>query len=371
MSLASFFFKNEKKLLIQKQNKEYKKQDKTIFYIAYSLILSGIILVISASYSATKVYNVNSFHFALKHFIFAIIAIVLMHITARRKNFENFGTVLWVLCIIGIVLTFIFTASKGANRWISIFGLTIQPSEFIKIALIIQGSKFVGKNWNLFFISYFIPIGLLLIQPDLGSCILITFIATAQIIVKKFNIQYIVIALLIGVCLIFISYNLFSHVRLRIDVFLNPKKDIFNSGYQVYKSYLAMKNGGLFGLGFGKGIIKNFLPDSHTDFIFSVLIEEFGIAGGLVIIYLFFKLGLQILKNQTDNPNLLIIQYSCIAILLGQAWLNIASAISLIPTKGLTLPLVSYGGSALIAQGIIFGILIACSNTQNNLLKRH
>lgn len=329
--------------------------------IAYILTIIGLIIVVSSSYSATKIYSLSHFHFAIKHAIFCIAAIGSMRFFSNKINWiPKLGQIFWIASMCGLVYVLLFGhAAKGASRWINFFGITLQPSEFVKIGAMIEGIKYVEKNWNKFAFIYLAPIALLLLQPDLGSSIILLALATAQIIVKRFNIKYISLGITALVLLILCAYFSLEHVRTRIDLFLHPTADIFGAGYQRYKSFLVMQNGGLFGRGFGKGIIKDVLPDAHTDYVFAVIVEEFGIIGGLFVISLFITLGLRVLKLLSNDANTKMIQYSFLICILSQAWLNIASTLSLIPAKGLTLPLISYGGSGMLMQGIAFGILLA------------
>lgn len=370
--LKSNFFSN-KNSYQQLINKKYKNP--VIYSIACILLLIGCVMIISSSYSATKVYSLKSSHFALKHIIFALISFFLMNIFSNQaNNLKKLGFAIWVLSIIGLVLVNIMgTSIKGAARWISILGFSIQPSEFAKIGVALEGSKHIeNENWNAFFLTYIIPISLIVIQPDLGSTILLFGLGIGQIILKKFDVKIILASAFSVFFLIFLAYFSFEHVQNRINTFLKPDADVFGIGYQRNKSDMAIKSGKFIGKGFGKGTVKNYLPDAHTDYIFSVIVEEFGLIGGLFIIFLYIILGLKIysLKSQTYYHS--IVQYSFIILILAQAWLNIASALSLIPAKGLVLPLISYGGSGLLVQGMNFGILMATSyENKLNYLKNH
>lgn len=362
------------KFFAKDENKEYpilntmrKKSDKILLNIANTLMLIGLVMIVSSSYGATKIYSVTNFHFAIKHLVFCFMSLFCMRFFSSKLNWlDRIGRVFWIGGIVGLILVLFFSSSiKGAARWINLFGISIQPSEFVKIGVILEGAKYIEKNWNRFFMVYLIPMSLIILQPDLGNTVLLLGLALAQIITKKFNVKYIAYGILIFIAIVTIAYFSFSHVQTRIQVFLNPNKDLFGVGYQRYKSFLAMKNGGFFGRGFGKGIIKDFLPDAHTDFIFSVIIEEFGIIAGLFVIGLFVLLAWRVLKLLAKDSYIQMVQYSILVCILSSAWLNIASTLSIIPTKGLTLPLISYGGSGLIVQGILFGILLAATKTPN------
>lgn len=343
-----------------------------ILNIAYALIAIGLTMIVSSSYAATKVYSFANYYFVIKHVLFCCIALFFIRFFSSKLHWlDRIGLILWIMSIVGLLAVLVLGVSiKGATRWISLFGFSIQPSEFIKLAVILEGAKYVERNWKLFAITYLLPVSLILLQPDLGNTVLICAIAIAQIIVYKFDIRYILFGLIGLLLLITCAYFLFDHVHQRINIFLNPTHDMFGGGYQSYKSFLAMKNGGLFGRGFGKGVIKDFLPDAHTDFVFSVIVEEFGVIGGLVVIALFVALGYRVLKRLSSNEYIQLVQYSIIVCMLGQAWLNIASTLSLIPTKGLILPLISYGGSGMLTQGMMFGVLLATVRSDSKFSAR-
>ena len=360
---SSYFQKNEKTTPVSK----LKYKDKFILNIAYILIAIGCILIVSSSYNAAKVYSLSSNHFYKKHILFAFLSMILMNIFANQeKHLPIIGKIIWGLSIIGLILALIKGNSiKGASRWINFFGISIQPAEFTKIGVLLLGSEYVEVNWQKFFLTYLIPLSLIILQPDLGTTLLMLSLAASQAIIKRFNLKFFILSISCAAGLIITSYYSFDHVQKRINIFLNPKNDPFGAGYQKNKCSLAMQNGGWFGKGFGKGVAKDQLPDSHTDFIFAVIIEEFGFFGGLLIILLFMSLGLRVLFCKTSDEHALMIQYSFITLILAQSWLNIASNLGLIPAKGLVLPLISYGGSALISQGIIFGIILStCKKTR-------
>jgi cell division protein FtsW len=360
--LQSKFFQNQNSDQQSLINK--KAKDSVIYFIASFLFLAGCTMVISSSYSATKVYSVSNFHYSFKHMLFASISFFLMHIFSNQENnLKKIGPVIWWFSVVGLVFVFFFGSSvKGAARWISLFGFSIQPSEFAKIGVLLEGAKYLEKeNWQAFTLSYAVPLLLIILQPDLGSTVLIASIALAQLITKKFDFRLILAGIFSVVFLVFCSYFIFDHVHKRINTFLNPHHDVFGIGYQSNKAAMTMRSGGFFGRGFGKGIVKNSLPDAHTDYIFSVIIEEFGALGGLWIIFLFILLGLRVYTLSAKDRFSALVQYSVAILILAQAWLNLASNLSLIPAKGLTLPLISYGGSGLLVQGINFGILLAVS----------
>lgn len=362
--LRSTFFKSRgyfSEVISWKNFKRKPPLDDIIYFLALTLLSIGAIMIVSASYGASRVYSVSTLYFAFKHFLSCAMAIMLLRFFGRNKELvKPVGTILWWLSLLGLIGVMFFGSTiKGARRWINVFGFSLQPSEFSKVAVVLEGARFLGE-WPRFFMIYFVQLIFILLQPDLGSAIIILFLAITQVITKKFNFKYLLLSFFGIVALLFFAYEVFPHVRTRIDLFFKPG-DILGKGYQQHKAFLAMQNGGWLGLGFGKGIIKDLLPDAHTDFIFAVIVEEFGILGGLGVIAVFIALGLRVLSLVVRDTYFKLIQYSLLVLILSQAWLNIASTVGLIPSKGLALPLISYGGSGLLANGIVFGMLMAVS----------
>ncbi len=291
-------------------------------------------------------------------------------IQKHEKHLKKIGHFIWIMNVLLLLCVILFGHSaKGAKRWISFLSFNFQPSEFIKIGIILQSSYFLQKNFYLYFLTYAIPLSFIILQPDLGTVLLLSCLACVQLINKnnKINFKLIFISFLSLFFILIVSYFCFSHVYERINLFLYPSNDLFGVGYQKHKAFLTIINGGFFGKGFGKGEMKDFLPDAHTDYIFAVIAEEFGVFGACLVILLFVLLGLRCRKLTTKNDYFAMVQFSAIILILGQAWLNIASTLSIIPAKGIPLPLVSYGGSGMISQGILFGLLLAVSNKKSNV----
>lgn len=328
-------------------------------------------MIISSSYSATKTYKFSAIHFVIKHFIFAFVSLCVMNfISKQKKHLKNIGHVLWAVNVFLLVCVILFGYSaKGAKRWVSLFGFNLQPSEFVKVGVVLQSSYYLKKNSYLFALTYLIPLAFILLQPDLGTALLLVCLACAQIVCQddKLNLKLIVLSCLAVFSVLLVSYITLPHVYERINLFFNTDKDVYGLGYQKHKAFLTIISGKLFGKGFGKGEIKDFLPDAHTDYILAVIIEEFGAIGGVSVISLFILLGLRCRKLTAKNEYLSLVQYSTILLILGQTWLNMASTLSIIPSKGITIPLISYGGSGIIAQGFIFGILLAVSNRKSRI----
>ncbi|MEY3197021.1 MAG: hypothetical protein RLZZ59_389 [Pseudomonadota bacterium] len=273
-----------------------------------------------------------------------------------------------------IVVKFMGYEVKGAKRWISIFGVSIQPSEFVKpfFAIVTAWILSIKEHNNTAFLVilflYSIIAMILVTQPDVGMLIMVTAICGIQLFIAGMPIIWIVIALIMGGISIVGAYNFLPHVADRINSFLDPTN---NENYQVTKSLAAFKNGGLYGKGPGEGSIKQVLPDSHTDFIFAVAGEEFGAIVCLIIAAIFAFIvirGLIMVMYEEDR-------FTVIAVsgLLGQfglqAMINMGVTLNMLPTKGMTLPFISSGGSSTVSIAVGIGMLLALTKQQASLTK--
>jgi cell division protein FtsW len=260
----------------------------------------------------------------------------------------------------------------GAHRWISLPGFTIQPSEFLRPGFIIISAwliaesrrtpGFPGKRAAL---AVFLFTALLLkMQPDIGMTFLFTMVVFAQFYLDGMEMKW-VSAAAIAVVLAFIAAFIFiAHVHTRVELFLHPTK---TSAYQAITALSAFGNGGMFGLGPGEGQVKHYLPDARADFVFAVAGEEFGLFFCGFIIFIFAAIVLRAMLRLLAEPNLFVV-LAAGGLIVGfglQAFVNMASSLSLIPTKGMTLPFISYGGSSVLAISIQMGFLLALTR------KRH
>jgi len=206
---------------------------------------------------------------------------------------------------------------------------------------------------------------LLIIQPDLGMLITVTGIWGVQLFIAGLPFLWIILAVIALVCGLFAAYSFLPHVADRINSFLNPSD---HENYQVSKSLLAFEEGGIFGRGPGEGIVKQVLPDSHTDFIFAVAGEEFGAAVCILISLIFCYIVVRgILKLSKESNNFVLFASSGILGQIGlQSAINMGVSLNLLPTKGMTLPFISYGGSSTLSISIAMGMLLAFSKTSSN-----
>jgi cell division protein FtsW len=270
-------------------------------------------------------------------------------------------------CIVLLILTLAFGAEiKGAQRWLSIAGFSLQASEFVKPCFaVITAWMFAEWRRAPGFPGHWIAIGLyalvaglLLLQPDLGQTVIVSAVWFGQFFLAGLPVILVFSLVVIGVVGLVGAYFTFGHVSDRVDRFLDPAG---SDTYQVDRSLEAFANGGLMGTGPGEGEIKTFLPDAHADFVFAVAGEEFGALVGLVIIAVFGFLVLRgYLRLISESDLFVVIAAAGLLAQLGlQSFVHMASSLQLIPAKGMTLPFISYGGSSLLALSLGMGMMLA------------
>jgi cell division protein FtsW len=334
-----------------------------------TIIFFGALLITTASPNVAERIGLHSFFFVHKQFIFLFISIniivALSFLNEQQvKKLALLGFIISTLAMIAVL--FIGEEVKGAKRWISLPGSSIQPSEFLKpffaivIAIILaeRNKNPIVPGFSICFILYSLVAFLLVLQPDIGMTIAITLVTAGQLFIAGLPIIFIIIAALFGILGAFSAYMLLPHVAKRINSFLNPEE---NENYQVEKSLEAYINGGLFGKGPGEGTVKSILPDSHTDFIFAVAGEELGalLTSAAIILFLFVTVR-GLIRVYKNNDLFLIYSVSGIMMYFAlQSIFNIGVTLNLFPTKGMTLPFISYGGSSIFSYAIGIGMVLA------------
>ncbi len=337
--------------------------DKFIFFSVILLMLAGIFAVFSASTRIDEKYDL----LFKKHLIFCFLGFIMICFLSRFSIKNLIFISIFFFCF-SLLLSFstimFFPETKGASRWIKFLGLSFQPSEIIKPSFIIVSSlllsRFKTKNDFSFIINifFFILIGLILLrQPDFGMFLLLFFVWIIQIFNSKLDIKILapIITIFIGVFILI--YFLLDHVRFRINNFFFGN---VGDNYQINKSLESFANGGLFGQGLGNGSISKNLPDAHSDFIFALIGEEFGILGIFIIICLYLIIYLRIffISHKSNNFFVLNSTLGLGNIFIFQTIINISTSINLLPTKGMTLPFISYGGSSFLSNAIIIGFIM-------------
>lgn len=342
--------------------------DKINFLIVLLIMFFGMMMVASSSPAIADRIDVDKFFFLKKQIIFAIMAIVILISISflDQEKIKLFSFIGLVFTILMMVLVLFFGAeAKGAKRWISLAGFTLQPSEFAKAFFVIFNAyilqKYSLEKWHIRYGSSFallsIVVVLLILQPDIGMTI--TFLALWAVQIFLYGLPLLLIVAL-GVMAVIGgigAYVVFPHVENRINRFL----DSDGKNYQVERSLDAFVNGSFFGTGPGNGVVKEFIPDAHTDFVFAVIAEEYGIFACSFLILVFAYLITRIVRRAYNENNLFVYLALCGLVMqfAMQAIVNIGVSMKLLPTKGMTLPFISYGGSSMLSTAICFGLILA------------
>lgn len=353
---------------LQKQKRSF---DKGFLILVFLFVLIGLIAVADASAPLALSQFGDKFYFLKQQLVWAGIGIAafLVFSYVPYKFWEKVATPFFIASVallFAVLLPHFGFLALGARRWITLGFLSLQPSELIKFSLSIFFAKVAasGKSSLSFFIPLVIVAGLIMLQPDLGTTLIILIIAFAQIFASGVSLFYFGISLVVGffatVGLILVS----AYRRARLMTFFNTLTDPLDSSYHIRQVLLGLGSGGIFGVGLGASRQKYlFLPESATDSIFAILAEEIGFLGAIIIIFLFvyflFK-GLKIAMNAPDRFSQ-ILALGIVAWIAGQAFLNIGSMVALVPLTGIPLPFISYGGSSLVMILTGCGILLNIS----------
>jgi cell division protein FtsW len=343
--------------------------DRQLLAALILLMLVGMVLSFAASPPVAERLGLGPWHFIIRHAEFGLLALPVLVATSflnhRQARFAALGVLIVSIVLLWATLKF-GVEVKGAKRWVSFAGQTIQPSEFVKPGFAVIGAwlfsesmqqKGVPARLIAFGIMLCIVAGLLL-QPDIGQTALI--LATMGGLLFLSGISWLLIAGLMGsgVALLFGAYFLFPHFAKRIDSFLNPEG---GNTYQVDKALNSLLEGGWFGRGPGESLAKKIIPDAHADYVFSAAAGEFGILFCLCLVALIGFIVLRALIGAQRQTSLFTrLAASTLAIQFGlQCAINLAVNLNLIPPKGMTLPFVSYGGTSMIAIAFGMGLMLA------------
>jgi cell division protein FtsW len=354
-----------------------RKGDPDIILFLSIFLLIGIGIAMSYSASAVYAYNVfgDSFYFLKKQLIWFgigfVFLLIFMEIDYRiyLKHTKILLLLAFVL-LIAVLIPGVGHNVKGAARWLGYGSLKLQPSEFVKIVVVIYLVKvFSSDKKGNYVVQLLIPLVivsviLLLLQPDFGTAVDLLIVSVFILFVSGFPLLYIVTLFLLSIPMFYLLVYQVEYRRERVLAYLNPWKDRYGIGYHIIQSFIAFKKGGILGLGLGNGTQKlSRLPEPHTDFIFAVIAEEVGLIGTIfmvIIFFLFFFRGLTVSINSIDGfGKLLAIGLSLM--ILVQAYINIGVVSGSLPTTGIPLPFISYGGSSLISSMISAGILLNIS----------
>ena len=356
----------------------WKNIDKSIFFLIMLLFCLGLFFsLVSTSLIASDKLNTNSYYFFFKHLFYIGIGFffIIFFSSISKDNLFKISIILFFVCFIFLTLVPIIGVEvKGSKRWLEFFFFPrFQPIELLKpfIIIIIASILSSEKNNNLYykyFLSFIVitPIIFLLItQPDIGQTFLVFLTWLSLIFISGINLVF--FFLFFGLMLIFLLYLIFfvtkfGYILIRLKSFFDPSS---GNNYQSEKASEAIINGGFFGKGIGEGILKNRVPEAHTDYIVSVISEEFGAVIIIVLMIIFLFFIYQVFKKLyfEKNNKVKLILVGSISIILFQALIHIGVNIRLFPTTGMTLPFLSYGGSSILGTAILSGIIL-------NLTKR-
>ncbi|MCK5507235.1 MAG: rod shape-determining protein RodA [Desulfobacterales bacterium] len=349
--------------------------DWSLLGLTCMLCCMGLVTLYSAVTAGTQVLQMEYYKQLIWYFVglfFLIISFLFNY-----KVFDQWGHIIYILCISLLFGVLIFgEGSKGAIRWLKFGFFSIQPSEPVKIAVIIILARHYSKHTNTAgltlrelinpFLLTIVPFFLIVKQPDLGTAIMIVLIAgsmTVFVKIEKRSFLYLIISCIISVPLVW--FFLREYQKARILTFLDPERDPLGTGYHIIQSKIAIGSGMISGKGFLQGTQNalSFLPEQHTDFIFSVLAEEWGLTGSVMMLIVFLLLiikGLNV-AYRCREPFGTILSVGITAMIFWQVIINIGMVMGLMPVVGVTLPFISYGGSSLVTVMICIGILINVS----------
>lgn len=347
-----------------------------------TISIFGVIMVYSSSYVWAEYKFDDPFKFVKNQGLFLIIGIFIMYIISKinYKIYYEKANILLLICIILLILVIIpgiGTVRNGSRSWFGIGSFGIQPSEAAKLALIIFISKYLSNNQKLIknikkgvlpilFITLFI-FGLIMLQPDFGTGFIIIVTIIGLLFVGGVNLKFFLSIGLLGILGIIILIIIAPYRLERILSFLNPWSDPLGSGFQIIQSLYAIGPGGLFGYGFLNSRQKHFyLPEPQTDFIFSIISEEFGFMGIIIVVSLFLTIILRgfMIAKKSKEPFGKFLSFGIVFGLSFQALLNLMVVVGLIPVTGVTLPFLSYGGSSLLITLASMGIVLNISRFQ-------
>ncbi len=342
------------------------------------LVGFGAVLIVAASPPVAERLNVDEFHFVRRHLAMLVPAVLILIGTSilSPTGVRRLSALVLAAGLFGVLLTLIAGVEiKGATRWLQIGGLSLQPSEFVKPAFAVTAAWLFTRSAmrdqpheNIACCALLAAIvGLLLLQPDLGMAVVVTAVWGVQFFLAGLSMGMVAAMAGLAVAGLAGSYLAFPHVASRIDRFLDPAS---GDNYQVQRSLEAFSNGGLWGTGPGEGTVKESLPDGHADFIMAVAGEEFGVVWCVVLIALFAFVVLRGFNRAIGEHSLFVLLAAAgLLVQFGlQALINMGSALNLIPTKGMTLPFVSYGGSSLLALAFGMGMVLALTRRRTAVL---
>lgn len=343
--------------------------DRWMLLLILALTIVGIWLTLTASPAVAERIGLDSYHFVKKQTVFltmglGVVVGISMLSTAMVRRIAIIGFPVALLLV--LLTLFIGPEIKGATRWLPLGMFTLQPSEFLKPFFIVTTAWILSAHFNeeeipakrVSFALYAVVVGLLILQPDFGQTVLISTVWIAQMALAGLPLMWLSLAGVSALMGVGLCYAFLPHVASRIDRFINPAS---GDTFQADKAIEAFETGGMLGKGPGEGAVKLHLPDAHADYIFAVIGEEFGAVACVMLLFLFAGVVMRGLSNLLEEESAfrllavagLIIQFGL------QSLINVGVNLAVLPSKGMTLPFVSYGGSSMLALAIGMGMVLA------------
>ncbi len=352
----------------------WRKTDRILLGIFISLMVLSAVLVTASSPPVAKRIGFSPSHFVDKQYFFLSMSLILMIFiswldksTIRKLAVIGLIISLLIMCILPII----GADAKGAKRWLNLGFITLQPSEFMKPCFIIMvawilAEREKNKQFPIYKLSislFLFVLILLLLQPDVGMVMTVTMIFGAMLFIAGIKGWIIGVLGAAGIAILFGAYMFFPHVANRINGFIDPAS---TDNYQVTKSLDAFDSGGITGRGLGEGVVKWSLPDAHTDFIYAVIAEEFGLIFTAAAVIAYGFIVVRGLRQAMEAKEMFVkLALAGLTVQLGlQAFINMGVAVHLLPAKGMTLPFLSYGGSSMLAIAFTAGAILGLGKRQ-------
>jgi cell division protein FtsW len=344
--------------------------DRWLLSLIGLLVTLGLLLTVAASQSTARKLELDPLHFIEKQLLFVIAGLGLMFAVSllSPQRIRRLAVLLFPACFLALIATLaIGPEIKGATRWLPLGGFTVQPSEFLKPCFAVVTAWLLSVRYDdphapAFTVSFgllTVIVAILVLQPDFGQTGLIVMVWLVQAFLAGLSTRWVLAAMGLGGGLLTVAFFTVDHVRERISNFVKPPDE----HSQIDKALDAFRNGGLFGQGPGEGSVKTSLPDAHTDFIFAVAGEEFGLFACVALALLYLAIIVRVLRQQLEEEDPFVFLASAgLIIQFGvQAFINMSVNLALMPAKGMTLPFISYGGSSFLALSLGMGMVLALS----------
>jgi cell division protein FtsW len=343
--------------------------DRLLLATILVIVGAGLLLSLAASPSIALKRGLPTFHFVQRHFVFSLTSVVLLLAVSLLSQTQvrrlSLAVLLGALALMAIILV-AGAEINGARRWLHFGGYSLQPSEFAKPAFVVLSAWLIAENerrpdmpaMTLAVALYLAVAGLLVLQPDVGQMLLVSLVWCALFLLAGRPVRWLFVMAAGLAVVLFAAYRNLGYVRWRVARFLHPS---VGDSFQTDRALQSFIEGGFFGKGPGEGTVKTVLPDAHTDFIFAVIAEEYGVLACLVILALFGLVAVRVFARHVDRANAFAPLAAAGLVLLFalQAIINMAVNVGLLPAKGITLPFISNGGSSMLAIGLTMGMLLA------------